>query len=137
MEEVKLEKSSTLALGDHKRKNDESEADHLEAYSEHAEAQSEVFVVVAFLVLALGLINNAQLQAVVVFAWTAVLLLVLIDTTIVGLLLARTLRKEFPEKADRRGAVSYGVLRALQIRKFRIPPPRVRPGGKPIAPKNK
>lgn len=104
-------------------------------YIDSRRTVGEVFVVVAFLVLALGLVNNAQLQAIVVFAWTAVLLLVLIDTTIVGLLLARTLRKEFPEKAMRKGAISYGVLRALQIRKFRIPPPRVRPGGKPITPK--
>lgn len=95
----------------------------------------EVFVVVAFLVLALGLINNAQLQQVVVFAWSAVIVLVLIDTSIVGVLLARTLRKEFPNKAERRGAVSYGVLRALQIRRFRIPPPRLGPGGKPVKPK--
>lgn len=106
-------------------------------YIDSRRTVGEVFVVVAFLVLALGLVNNAQLQAIVVFAWSAVLLLVLIDTTIVGFLLSRTLRKEFPNKADRRGAVSYGVLRALQIRKFRIPPPRVRPGGKPITAKNK
>lgn len=96
----------------------------------------EVFVVVAFLVLALGLINNAQLQSIVVFAWSAVLVLVLVDTSIVGILLARTLRKEFPNKADRRGAVSYGVLRALQIRRFRIPPPQVGPGGKPVKKKS-
>lgn len=97
----------------------------------------EVFVVVAFLVLALGLINNAQLQSVVVLAWSAVLLLVVIDTTIVGFLLARTLKKEFPNKSDRRGAISYGVLRALQLRKFRIPPALVGPGGKPVKSKKK
>lgn len=97
----------------------------------------EVFVVVAFLVLALGLINNAQLQSVVVFAWSAVLLLVIIDTTIVTFLLARTLKKEFPNKSDRRGAISYGTLRALQLRKFRIPPALVGPGGKPVKRKTK
>lgn len=97
----------------------------------------EVFVVVAFIVLALGLVDNAQLQSVVVFAWTAVLLLVIIDTTIVGFLLARTLKKEFPTKSERRGAISYGVLRALQLRKFRIPPARFGPGGKPVTPKKK
>lgn len=97
----------------------------------------EVFVVVAFLVLALGLVNNAQLQSVVVFAWTAVLILVIVDTTIVGFLLSRTLRKEFPNKSDRRGAITYGVLRALQLRKFRIPPALVGPGGKPVKSKKK
>lgn len=97
----------------------------------------EVFVIVAFLVLALGLVNNAKLQSVVVFAWSAVLLLVIVDTTIVGFLLARTLRKEFPNRADRKGAISYGVLRALQLRKFRIPPALVGPGGKPVKVKQK
>ena len=97
----------------------------------------EVFVIVAFLVLALGLVNNAKLQSVVVFAWSAVLLLVIVDTTIVGFLLARVLRKEFPNRADRKGAISYGVLRALQLRKFRIPPALVGPGGKPVKVKQK
>jgi hypothetical protein len=110
---------------------------HVRDFIDSRRTVGEVFVVVAFLVLALGLVNNAQLQSVVVFAWSAVLLLVIIDTTIVGFLLSRSLKKLFPAKSERRGAVSYGVLRALQLRKFRIPPPRLAPGGKPVKTKNK
>jgi hypothetical protein len=49
----------------------------------------------------------------------------------------KAVRKEFPQKSDRKGAVSYGVLRALQLRRFRIPPPRLKAGGKPVTPKIK
>ena len=65
------------------------------------------------------------------------MLLVVLDTILIGILLSKFLRNEFPEKSQRKGAVSYGVLRALQLRRFRIPPPRIRPGGKPVTPKVK
>jgi hypothetical protein len=52
-------------------------------------------------------------------------------------LLGRSLRKDYPDKSDRKGAVSYGVLRALQLRRFRIPPPRIKAGGQLVTPKVK
>ena len=97
----------------------------------------EFFVPFAFVVLIMGLINNTTVQAIVIYVWTSILLLVVLDTILVGILLSRSLRKEFPEKTDRKGAVSYGVLRALQLRRFRIPPPRIKAGGKPVTPKVK
>ncbi len=97
----------------------------------------EYFVPFAFVVLIMGLIDNATVQSAVVYVWTGILLLVVLDTILVGLLLGKSLRKEFPDKAQRKGAVSYGVLRALQLRRFRIPPPRLKPGGKPVTPKIK
>jgi hypothetical protein len=106
-------------------------------YIDRRRTVGEYFVPVAFIVLILGLINNAALQVVVIYVWTAILLLVVLDTILVGILLGKSLRNEFPEKAQRKGAVSYGVLRALQLRRFRIPPPRIKPGGKPITPKVK
>ncbi len=97
----------------------------------------ELFVPVAFVVLVLGLINNPTLQEIVVYVWTAVLFLVVVDTILVGFLLSKSLKKSFPEKGERKGSTSYGVLRALQMRRFRIPPPRVKPGGKEVKPKVK
>jgi hypothetical protein len=85
----------------------------------------------------MGLINNPTVQATVVYVWTSVLLLVVLDTILVGILLGRSLRKDYPDKSDRKGAVSYGVLRALQLRRFRIPPPRIKAGGQPVTPKVK
>jgi hypothetical protein len=106
-------------------------------YIDRRRTVGEFFVPFAFVVLLLGLVNNPTVQTTVVYVWTSVLLLVVLDTILVGILLGRTLRKDYPEKSDRKGAVSYGVLRALQLRRFRIPPPRIKAGGKPVTPKIK
>jgi hypothetical protein len=106
-------------------------------YVDRRRTVGEFFVPFAFVVLLLGLINNPTVQTTVVYVWTSVLLLVVLDTILVGILLGRSLRKDFPKKSDRKGAVSYGVLRALQLRRFRIPPPRIKAGGKPVTPKIK
>ena len=106
-------------------------------YIDRRRTVGEFFVPFAFVVLLLGLVNNPTVQTTVVYVWTSVLLLVVLDTILVGILLGRSLRKDYPEKSDRKGAVSYGVLRALQLRRFRIPPPRIKAGGKPVTPKIK
>jgi hypothetical protein len=106
-------------------------------YIDRRRTVGEFFVPFAFVVLLMGLVNNPTVQATVVYVWTSVLLLVVLDTILVGILLGRSLRKDFPEKSDRKGAVSYGVLRALQLRRFRIPPPRIKAGGQPVTPKVK
>ena len=106
-------------------------------YIDRRRTVGEFFVPFAFVVLLLGLVNKPTVQTTVVYVWTSVLLLVVLDTILVGILLGRSLRKDYPEKSDRKGAVSYGVLRALQLRRFRIPPPRIKAGGAPITPKIK
>jgi hypothetical protein len=106
-------------------------------YIDRRRTVGEFFVPFAFVVLLMGLINNPTVQTTVVYVWTSVLLLVVLDTILVGILLGRSLRKDYPEKSERKGAVSYGVLRALQLRRFRIPPPRIKAGGAPITPKIK
>ena len=106
-------------------------------YIDRRRTVGEFFVPFAFVVLLLGLVNNPTVQTTVVYVWTSVLLLVVLDTILVGILLGRSLRKDYPEKSDRKGAVSYGVLRALQLRRFRIPPPRIKAGGAPVTPKMK
>jgi len=106
-------------------------------YIDRRRTVGEFFVPFAFVVLLMGLVNNPTVQTTVVYVWTSVLLLVVLDTILVGILLGRSLRKDFPEKSQRKGAVSYGVLRALQLRRFRIPPPRIKAGGKPVTPKIK
>lgn len=106
-------------------------------YIDRRRTVGEFFVPFAFVVLLLGLVNNPTVQTTVVYVWTSVLLLVVLDTILVGILLGRSLRKDYPEKSDRKSAVSYGVLRALQLRRFRIPPPRIKAGGAPITPKIK
>ena len=65
-----------------------------------------------------------------------VLLGVVLDSLFIWYRLRKTLPERFPDDS-RRGALSYGILRSLQIRKLRLPPPKVRFNGQPVVPKAK
>lgn len=95
----------------------------------------EVFLPIALIIIVGGFATDPTIQLIILNVWLAVLSLVVIDTAIIGIRLHFKLKREFPSE-NRRGSVPYAVLRALQLRKLRVPPPRVRPGGKPITPKS-
>jgi len=98
---------------------------------------AEYFIPVAVVVLVVGLFRNPQIQVIVSFIWFLMLLLLVVDMTILLIRLSSLLKKQFPDPADRKGAMFYGGMRALQIRRLRLPPPKVRPGGRPVEPKAK
>lgn len=106
-------------------------------YIDSRRTVGELFVPVAMFVLLGGLIKVNIVQVVVLNTWLGLLAFVMIDTTIIGFRLSSMLKKNFSDKSDRRGAVAYGVLRALQMRRFRIPPAMVKAGGAPVTPKKK
>jgi hypothetical protein len=93
---------------------------------------AEYFIFIAIAVLLLGFVQNPALQSFVSIAFFAVTALIIIDTTILLVQLNIRAKKEFPDKADRRGLMLYAVMRALQLRRLRLPPPMVTRGGKPI-----
>jgi hypothetical protein len=93
---------------------------------------AEYFIFIAIAVLLLGFIQNPALQSFVSLAFFAVTALIIIDTTILLIQLNLRAKKEFPDKSDRRGLLLYAVMRALQLRRLRLPPPMVTRGGKPI-----
>lgn len=93
---------------------------------------AEYFIFIAIAVLLLGFIQNPALQSFVSLAFFAVTALIVIDTTILLIQLNSRAKKQFPEKSDRRGLKLYAVMRALQLRRLRLPPPMVTRGGKPI-----
>jgi hypothetical protein len=47
--------------------------------------------------------------------------------------LNRTLKERWPEKEDRKGSMLYAGMRQLQIRKLRVPPPRVKASFRPTS----
>lgn len=98
---------------------------------------AEYFIPLAVVVLLLGLFRNPSIQVVVSFIWFLMLLLLVVDMTILLVRMRSRLAAEFPEPSERRGAVFYGAMRALQIRRLRLPPPKVKAGGKPVTPKPK
>jgi hypothetical protein len=70
--------------------------------------------------------------AVKVFMYPVVLIMVVIITA-EGIMISRRVRKlaavRFPDQSTR-GITMYAIMRTLQIRKFRMPAPRIKPGTK-------
>jgi hypothetical protein len=96
----------------------------------------ELFIPVALVVLVAGFVRIQWVQVVLLWAWSAMLLGVVLDSLFLWFRLRKTLPERFPDES-RRGALSYGILRSLQIRKLRLPPPKVRYNGQPVVPKAK
>jgi hypothetical protein len=57
------------------------------------------------------------------------ILLVVVDAAWLRFKLTKLVQERLPGKSTR-GLTMYAVFRALQIRRFRMPPPRIRPGDK-------
>lgn len=104
-------------------------------YIDSRRTVGELFIPVALVVLLGGFIKVNIVQVIILNLWLGLLAMVILDTTFIGFRLKRKLKAEFADSSVRRGAVSYGVLRALQIRRFRIPPALVKAGGAPATPK--
>lgn len=98
---------------------------------------AEFFIPIAIVVLILSLFQNPSVQASVSLIWFLLLLVLVVDMAILLLRLRGKLASQFPDATDRRGALFYASMRAMQIRRLRLPPPKVRPGGKPVTPKKK
>lgn len=96
---------------------------------------AEFFIFVAIGVLVLGFVRNPAIQSFVSIAFFAFTAVLAVDTAVLLITLNRRARAAFPDAADRKGVTLYAALRTLQLRRLRLPPPRVRRGGAPIAPK--
>ena len=90
---------------------------------------SEFYMYIAFLLLLVLLIPNSALRT---YMYPAVLVLVAI-MVMEGYLTGRAVRKlaaqRFPNESTR-GITMYAIMRTLQIRRFRMPSPRVKPGAR-------
>ena len=94
----------------------------------------------ALLVLVVGLLpwrswGLVNAQGYVSMLWLVLTLFIIVDTTVLMVRMSRELKKQWPSEAERKGATFYGLMRVLQIRRLRLPPPRLRRGGRPVQPK--
>jgi len=96
---------------------------------------AEFFIFVAIAVLLLGFVRNAAVASFVSVAFFAFTAVIAVDTTVLLVTLNRRAKAQFPDKADRKGLTLYAALRTLQLRRLRLPPPRVKRGGAPVPPK--
>jgi hypothetical protein len=110
----------------------------------------ELFIPVAVAVLVLGFVRVQIVQVILLWVWLFMLIGVVVDSLFIVWRLRGGLRTAFPDadpaiggSRDERGhevygtkgAALYGVIRSLQIRKLRLPPPKVRWNGQPRTPK--
>ncbi|MFF8843756.1 DUF3043 domain-containing protein [Streptomyces sp. NPDC015127] len=91
---------------------------------------AEFFLPLAVVILVLSMIRVAQLQNIALLLWLGVIVLIVIDSIGLAIRLKKQLRERFPHEA-KRGAVAYGLMRTLQMRRLRLPKPQVKRGERP------
>jgi hypothetical protein len=90
---------------------------------------STLFLPTAILIIVASLVPNPTLQRFAYLLWLFVLISIIIDSVVLGRLVKRRVREEFPESRERgRGLVFYAVTRAIQLRRLRFPKPVVKVG---------
>jgi len=91
---------------------------------------AEFFLPMAVIILILTIIRNQQVQYIGMLLWLAVIVMIVLDSLFTGLRLRKRLAEKFPNE-HRRGAVAYALMRSLQMRRLRLPKPRVKRGERP------
>lgn len=89
----------------------------------------ELFIPVALVILATSLIPNVVVVQASLIALYAMVLWVIVDSILLRRRLNRLAVDRFGDKAA--GAATYGMMRALQIRRTRLPRPQVTRGQYP------
>lgn len=95
----------------------------------------EIFIPVALLVLVMGFIRNEVVIVVTYYTWLVMLIAIVGDSAWIVYRLDKALKEKWPDRSDRKGAPFYAVMRALTIRRLRLPPPKFKVGGAPVVPK--
>lgn len=98
---------------------------------------AEWFLFVALGVLLVGFIRNPTVQSWATLLFFAFSALIIVDTIVLVVQMNMRAKKVLTDPADRRGITLYAILRTLQFRRLRLPPPRVRRGGAPVVRKTK
>ncbi|MEW2520407.1 DUF3043 domain-containing protein [Actinacidiphila alni] len=88
---------------------------------------AEFFLPIAVLILIMSIIGS--LQSLSLLLWLVVIVAIVVDSVITAVRLRGQLRTRFPDKSHK-GAVAYGLMRTLQMRRMRLPKPQVQRGDK-------
>jgi len=90
---------------------------------------SEYYMYVLLLLLVALLSRNAKLNTYVSPLVLVLVVIVAIDAYLIRRALMKLAAERYPGESTR-GMTTYAVMRALQIRRFRMPAPRLKPGDK-------
>lgn len=104
-------------------------------YVDSRRSAGEFFIPIAFVILGLSLIRNPVMVQVVYWSWIVMMALIIGDVVFMITRLRKKLRQQFNDPRDLKGINFYAIMRSLQLRRLRLPPPRVKVGGAPVQPK--
>lgn len=91
---------------------------------------AEMFLPLAVVILVLSMVRQQSVQSIALTLWLVVIVLILLDSIGLVFRLRKALATRFPDE-PRRGAVAYGLMRTLQMRRLRLPKPQVKRGERP------
>jgi hypothetical protein len=90
---------------------------------------SEYYMYVLVVLLGAVFLRSKGAQAIISPLVLLLILVIVVDASLIRRSLRRLVAERLPG-ASTRGLTTYAVMRALQIRRFRVPAPRVGPGDK-------
>jgi len=90
---------------------------------------SEYYMYVLVVLLAAVFLRNGKAEEIISPLVLVLVVVILIDAFLIRRSLTRLIAERLPGETAR-GLTLYAVMRALQIRRFRVPAPRVQPGQK-------
>ena len=90
---------------------------------------SEYYMYVLVVLLVAVFVRNSAAQAFISPLVLVLILVIVVEAMLIRRSLGRLMAERLPGESTR-GLTTYAVMRALQIRRFRVPAPRVGPGDK-------
>ena len=90
---------------------------------------SEYYMYILVVLLAAVFVRSKAAQEFISPLVLVLVVIIIIDASLIRRGLGRLLAERLPNESMK-GLTAYAVMRALQIRRFRVPTPRVRPGDK-------
>jgi hypothetical protein len=90
---------------------------------------SEYYMYVLVVLLAAVFLKTKGLQEIISPLVLVLIVVIVLDALLIRRSLGKLVAERLPGESTR-GLTTYAVMRALQIRRFRVPAPRVGPGAK-------
>lgn len=98
-------------------------------YVDSRRSASEYYMFGVLALVVLLFIPGLRQSAVIDYAVLALLLVIVLESSIVGGRVIKLAHQRFPDESTR-GVRMYAAIRGTQIRRLRMPAPRVKPGDK-------
>jgi hypothetical protein len=89
---------------------------------------AEYFLPLALVILALTFAGSTELKSFGSYLWLVIVLLIIVDSVVLSFQLRRGLARSVPD-VSHKGALPYALMRSMQVRRFRLPPPRIKGRG--------